>query len=92
MPKTKEELNTLKTEFESLTTKLKELTEDELEQVTGGGNPLPVQAATIISPMIATMIGADGKPISSGKTITPAVDEDIMKMAVLNDASRNNPS
>ena len=36
MPKTKEELNQLKNEYESLTSKLKELTEDELIQVTGG--------------------------------------------------------
>ena len=35
--KTKEELNELKTEFEAFTTKLKELTEEELTQVTGGG-------------------------------------------------------
>ena len=36
MAKTKEELNALKQEFESLTNKLKELTDDELMQVTGG--------------------------------------------------------
>ena len=36
MAKTKEELNTLKQELESLTTKLQQLTEDELKQVTGG--------------------------------------------------------
>ena len=35
--KTKEELNALKAEFEALNRKLAELTEDELEQVTGGG-------------------------------------------------------
>ena len=34
--KTKEELNQLKQEYESLATKLQELTEDELKQVTGG--------------------------------------------------------
>ena len=34
--KTKEELNQLKTEYEALNTKLQELTEDELKQVTGG--------------------------------------------------------
>ena len=38
MPKTKEELNELRQEYESLTNKLKELTEDELEKVTGGGS------------------------------------------------------
>ena len=36
--KTKEELNALKDEFETLNKKLHELTEDELEQVTGGGD------------------------------------------------------
>ena len=34
--KTKEELDKLKDEFEALNKKLAELTEDELEQVTGG--------------------------------------------------------
>ena len=38
MPKTQEELNQLKKEFEALTTKLKELNEDELKQVTGGAS------------------------------------------------------
>ena len=37
MAKTQEELNTLKQEYESLTTKLEELTEDELKQVCAGG-------------------------------------------------------
>ena len=34
--KTKEELNTLKEEVETVNKKLHELTEEELEQVTGG--------------------------------------------------------
>ena len=34
--KSKEELNTLKEEFETLNQKLCELTDEELEQVTGG--------------------------------------------------------
>ena len=34
--KTKEELNELKIEYESLSRKLAELTDEELEQVTGG--------------------------------------------------------
>ena len=34
--KTQEELNTLKTEYETLNNKLKELTEEELSEVTGG--------------------------------------------------------
>ncbi|MBQ0036895.1 MAG: bacteriocin [Firmicutes bacterium] len=36
MAKTQEELNQLKEEYETLTNKLKELTEDELKQVAGG--------------------------------------------------------
>ena len=36
MAKTKEELKELREEYESLSTKLKELTEDELSIVTGG--------------------------------------------------------
>ncbi len=36
MSKTKEELNALKKEVESVNEKIRELTEEELEQVTGG--------------------------------------------------------
>ena len=36
MSKTKEELNKIKEEVESISEKLKELTPEELEQVTGG--------------------------------------------------------
>ena len=36
MSKTKEELNALKEEVEAVNEKLQELTEEELEQVTGG--------------------------------------------------------
>ena len=36
MPKTQEELNQLKTEYQTLNNKLAELSEEELEQVTGG--------------------------------------------------------
>ena len=39
--KTKEELNALKKEVENLKKKLAELTEEELEQVTGGFIPIP---------------------------------------------------
>ena len=44
MAKTKEELNTLKEEFETLNKKLVELTEEELAQVTGG-KTLPTQVS-----------------------------------------------
>lgn len=43
MAKTKEELNVLKEEFETLNKKLVELTEEELSQVMGG-KTLPIQA------------------------------------------------
>ena len=39
--KTKQELNALKEEIEILNKKLAELTEEELEQVTGGDNVRP---------------------------------------------------
>ena len=45
MAKTKEELNALKEEVETLNNKLKELTEEELEQVNGGQG-IPSQEAT----------------------------------------------
>lgn len=41
MAKTQEELKQLKTEYESLTNKLKELTEDELKEVSGGAGNTP---------------------------------------------------
>ena len=44
MAKTKEELNELKQEYESLAKKLKGLTDEELKQITGG------IAATAVSP------------------------------------------
>ena len=40
--KTKEELNALKEEVETLNKKLHELTEEELAQVSGGGKPIPL--------------------------------------------------
>lgn len=45
--KTKDELNTLKAEVETLNRKLQELTEEELEQVTGGSVNLALKFASI---------------------------------------------
>ena len=42
MAKTKEELNKLKEEVEAVNEKLQELTEEELEQVTGGAGALSI--------------------------------------------------
>ena len=39
MAKTQEELNDLKEEFETLNEKIRELTPEELEQVSGGVDP-----------------------------------------------------
>ena len=53
--KTKEELNALKEEVETVSRKLRELTDDEMEQVTGGcyinngeGNPTYIPGNTYI--------------------------------------------
>ena len=51
--KTKEELNTLKEEVETLNKKLAELTEEELTQVSGGSENL----IKLIAGLVATPIG-----------------------------------
>ena len=51
MAKTKEELNILKTEYETLTSKLKELNDDELMQITGGiatSSPIMIQVGQFL--------------------------------------------
>ena len=45
--KTKEELNALKEEVETLNKKLAELNEEELEQVAGGISPIPLDPGDI---------------------------------------------
>ena len=45
--KTKEELNALKEEVETLNKKLAELTEEELAQVSGGGIEPVIEAAVL---------------------------------------------
>ena len=56
MIKTKEELNQLKNEYESLATKLQELTEDELKQVIGG-NDIPGLEAIGPAPLFSSASG-----------------------------------
>lgn len=51
MAKTKEELNNLKQELETLTFKLRELSDDELKEVTGGVAPRWQWAVGIIGDM-----------------------------------------
>ena len=50
--KTKEELNALKEEVETLNKKLHELTEEELEQVTGGQS----KKARLVAMMAGTVV------------------------------------
>ena len=69
--KTKEELNTIKEEVETLNKKLAELTEEELEQVTGGVNNFNksfTKSITLIS------AGICGKSVNVNEvlTVTPS--------------------
>ena len=73
MAKTKEELNNLKQELETLTTKLQELTEDELKLVTGGGYQHPMHWGT-------TWILAEEtkmNDVGSAKTIKTAIETQL---------------
>lgn len=45
--KTKEELNKIKEEVEAVNEKLQELTEEDLEQVTGGARATSFRAAVV---------------------------------------------
>ena len=47
--KTQEELNAIKEEMKAMDKKLAELTEDELEQVTGGAVPEGIPIQTIVN-------------------------------------------
>lgn len=67
MAKTQEELEELKHEYESLNNKLKELTEDELKKVTGGGsNSVPTSAGAGGSGIVARAQSCLGKPFAWG--------------------------
>ena len=48
--KTNEELNALKAEYESLTRKLGELTDDEMDQVSGGTTIVGIKSTKIPDP------------------------------------------
>ena len=52
MSKTKEELNKIKEEVETVNEKLAELTDEELEQVTGGINPAAVMPILFAQPIM----------------------------------------
>ena len=65
MGKTQEELNELRTEYETLNNKLQELTEDELSIVTGGNN-LFVPGHIGLACPIKLPFGKDGVPTKAG--------------------------
>ena len=56
--KTKEELNALKEEVETLNKKLSELTEEELAQVSGGGLPVRDKRDFVFKPLVNARDGA----------------------------------
>ena len=55
--KTKEELNALKTEVEELNTKLSELSEEELDEVSGGLAPIRAFIGQIANGFIGGTMG-----------------------------------
>ena len=54
--KTKEELNAIKNEVETVSRKLAELTDEELTQVTGGVERLAVSYEHVYEPDVADLI------------------------------------
>ena len=58
--KTQEELNTIKEELEALSRKLQELTEGELEQVSGGGNFADLEQMTNVPEQYSASIKIEG--------------------------------
>ena len=56
MSKSKEELNVIKEEVETVSKKLQELTEEELEQVAGGVERLAVSCEHVYEPDVADLI------------------------------------
>ena len=78
MAKTQEELNQLKTEYETLNNKHKELTEDELKLVTGGGYQHPIfWGATLI-----LAEEAKKNDVSSAKTIKTAIETQLSEHGI----------
>ena len=78
MPKTQEELNQLINEYRTLNTKLKELTEDELKLVTGGGYQHHIFWG-------ATWILAEEakkNDVSSAKTIKTAIETQLSEHGI----------
>ena len=78
MVKTQEELNALKQELETLTSKFQELTEDELKLVTGGGYQHPIfwGATWILTEE------AKKNDVSSAKTIETAIETQLSEHGI----------
>ena len=66
MPKTKEELIQLKNEYESLTSKLKELTEEDLKNVLGGN---AVNNDQLLCPRCKEPIGTTLEQVIKSKSL-----------------------
>lgn len=65
--KTKEEINALRAELESLNKKLAELSEDELKQVTGGENRPMMGMANPVAGMTKEQAEAIARELGGGK-------------------------
>ena len=71
--KTKEELNALKEEVETLNQKLAELTDEELAQVSGGGKFL--RPDFLVLPVIESpVLGATVSPFKGNTSLTERPD------------------
>ena len=79
--KTKEELNELKIEYESLNRKLAGLTDDELEQVTGGAERQLFQALNQLLQQSIERQNCIGQNII-GQNITNATSEGYSRQQV----------
>ena len=74
MAKTKEELNLLKIEYETVTNKLKELTEEELNMVTGGEDITELDA-NVSNPLFSsTSVNIENDRIMRDAKITEICD------------------
>ena len=74
MAKTQEELTKLKTQYETLSSKLKELNEDELKQVIGG-NDIPGLEAIGPAPLFSSASGnVENERIKRDAKITEIYD------------------
>ena len=82
MAKTKEELNALKEEFETVNKKLVELSEDELKQVTGGNAGSDIEGLRFSGKQVPLPEAKSKKEIDggyAGNIVPDSTDEQIIK-------------